>query len=76
MVWHTTNTLADIESGEGHMGMALSLAKLFLVFIESQPKINGVRSWEGGYVSGGTGFARCVRTCIHIFLLICNGILV
>lgn len=44
MEWHTTNTLADIESGGGHMGMALSLAKLFLVFIESQPKINGVRS--------------------------------
>lgn len=58
------------------MGMALSLAKLFLVFIESQPKINGVRSLEGGYVSGGTGFAHCVRICIHIFLLICNGTLV
>lgn len=78
MIWHTANTLADIESG-GDMGMALSIAKLFLVFIETERKINGVRSWEGGEcgdVFGGTGFARCVRTCIHIFLLICNGTLV
>lgn len=44
MVWHTTITLADLESGGGHMSMAFSIAKLFLVFIESQPKINGVRS--------------------------------
>lgn len=43
MVWHTTDTLADIESG-GYMGMALFIAKLFLVFIASLPKINGVRS--------------------------------
>lgn len=37
MVWHTTDTLADIESG-GNMGMALSTAKLFLVFVASQSK--------------------------------------
>lgn len=37
MAWHTTDIVVDIESGE-HMGMALSIAKLFLVVIASQPK--------------------------------------
>jgi len=37
MAWHTTGILVDIESGE-HMGMALSIAKLFIVVIASQPK--------------------------------------
>lgn len=37
MAWHTTDILVDIESGE-HMGVALSIAKLFLVVIASHPK--------------------------------------
>lgn len=37
MAWHTNDILVDIESGE-HMGMALSIAKFFLVVIASQSK--------------------------------------